>query len=146
MSTRFLVSMSLYMLCAFHYVRSDSRGSVKLPFHDVGTFGFAPGRQLKSFWLVFVRLVRTTLLVSWLARTLVRLDDRRVDCSALNVMTYLDNWETKNIWFHQFWPQKLVLPKTENGKPILLGHCKDWTGVVHKLVFRCNPAYRTVFR
>ena len=30
------------------------------------TFGFAAGRQLKSFWLVFFRTGRTTLLVSWL--------------------------------------------------------------------------------
>ena len=34
--------------------------------HDVGTFGFAPGRQLKSFWLVRFRTGRATLLVSWL--------------------------------------------------------------------------------
>ena len=34
--------------------------------HDVGTFGFAPGNQLKSFWLVRFRTGRTTLLVSWL--------------------------------------------------------------------------------
>ena len=45
---------------------------------DVGTFGLARGRQLKSFWLVFIRLVGATLLVSWLGAWLDSMIDRSI--------------------------------------------------------------------
>ena len=78
MSTRYLVSIHDY-IWYMHFIICDRTWVVWWSsIQHVGTFGLARGRQLKSFWLVFIRLVGATLLVSWLGAWLDSMIDRSI--------------------------------------------------------------------